>query len=82
MTPVETTVGYHVVKVIDRKPAGTTSFDEAKEALKESAMAQNIEATKEKWLSAKRLKSKIVFSDEFSKASGLQAMKQGESQVK
>lgn len=86
MSPVETTVGYHVVKVIDRKPAGTTSFDEAKEALKESAMAQNIEATKEKWLSAKRLKSKIVFSDEFTKASGLQAPKlgqsKGETQVK
>jgi parvulin-like peptidyl-prolyl isomerase len=29
-TPVKTKFGYHVIKVTDKKPAGTASFDEAK----------------------------------------------------
>ena len=29
-TPVKTQFGYHVIKVTDKKPAGTASFDEAK----------------------------------------------------
>ena len=32
-TPVKTKFGYHVIKVTDKKPAGTASFDEAKQQI-------------------------------------------------
>ena len=32
-TPVKTKFGYHVIKVTEKKPAGTASFDEAKQQI-------------------------------------------------
>jgi peptidyl-prolyl cis-trans isomerase C len=49
---VETQFGYHIIKVTDKKPAGTTSFEEAKKEivnyLKIQKIQQNISALVEK----------------------------------
>jgi len=39
-TPVKTQFGYHVIKVTDKKPAGTASFDEAKAQIMQFLQAQ------------------------------------------
>jgi peptidyl-prolyl cis-trans isomerase C len=39
-TPVKTKFGYHVIKVTDKKPAGTATFDEAKAQILQFLQAQ------------------------------------------
>jgi peptidyl-prolyl cis-trans isomerase C len=39
-TPVKTKFGYHVIKVTDKKPAGTATFDEAKQQIIQFLQAQ------------------------------------------
>lgn len=39
-TPVKTQFGYHVIKVTDKKPSGTQSFDEVKDKLVQFLQAQ------------------------------------------
>jgi peptidyl-prolyl cis-trans isomerase C len=39
-TPVKTKFGYHVIKVTDKKPAGTATFDEAKQQILQFLQAQ------------------------------------------
>ncbi len=39
-TPVKTQFGYHVIKVTDKKPAGTATFDEAKSQIIQFLQAQ------------------------------------------
>lgn len=39
-TPVKTKFGYHVIKVTDKKPAGTATFDEAKAQIMQFLQAQ------------------------------------------
>jgi peptidyl-prolyl cis-trans isomerase C len=39
-TPVKTKFGYHVIKVTDKKPAGTATFDEAKTQIIQFLQAQ------------------------------------------
>ncbi|MBI5174823.1 MAG: peptidyl-prolyl cis-trans isomerase [Candidatus Melainabacteria bacterium] len=76
LTPVETNFGYHVIKLTEKVPAGTFSFDEIKDQLKEKFVAQNMEAAKTRWLVNKRKSAKIVFSDEFRKASSTASVPQ------
>jgi peptidyl-prolyl cis-trans isomerase C len=40
VTPVKTKFGYHVIKVTDKKPAGTATFDEAKAQIIQFLQAQ------------------------------------------
>jgi peptidyl-prolyl cis-trans isomerase C len=40
ITPVKTKFGYHVIKVTDKKPAGTAAFDEAKAQIMQFLQAQ------------------------------------------
>ena len=40
VTPVKTKFGYHVIKVTDKKPAGTATFDEAKAQITQFLQAQ------------------------------------------
>jgi len=40
VTPVKTKFGYHVIKVTDKKPAGTATFDEAKAQIMQFLQAQ------------------------------------------
>ena len=39
-TPVKTQIGYHVIKVTDKKPAGTATFDQAKAQILQFLQAQ------------------------------------------
>ena len=39
-TPVKTKFGYHVIKVTDKKPAGTATYDEAKAQIIQFLQAQ------------------------------------------
>lgn len=39
-TPIKTKFGYHVIKVTDKKPAGTATFDEAKAQIEQFLQAQ------------------------------------------
>jgi peptidyl-prolyl cis-trans isomerase C len=39
-TPVKTKFGFHVIKVTDKKPAGTATFDEAKAQILQFLQAQ------------------------------------------
>ena len=39
-TPVKTQFGYHVIKVTDKKPAGTATFDQAKAQILQFLQAQ------------------------------------------
>ena len=39
-TPVKTKFGYHVIKVTDKKPAGTATFEEAKAQIMQFLQSQ------------------------------------------
>jgi peptidyl-prolyl cis-trans isomerase C len=58
---VETRFGYHIIKVTDRKEAGTTTFDQAKAGLiKQLAQKQQAELTN-KYIDSLKAAAKIVY---------------------
>lgn len=65
--PVETVFGYHVVKLIDRKPAGTFSFEDLKEPLQQQYLTENLETIKNNWLNKKRQEANIKLTEDFQK---------------
>lgn len=58
-TPVKTKFGYHVIKVTDKKPAGTASFDEAKAQILQFLQAQKRRETMKAVMQELRQAAKI-----------------------
>ncbi|MDQ5968027.1 MAG: Peptidylprolyl isomerase [Cyanobacteriota bacterium erpe_2018_sw_39hr_WHONDRS-SW48-000098_B_bin.30] len=66
--PIETIFGYHVVKVLDKKTAGTFTFEELKEPLQQQFIAQHMDKIKNDWLLKRRKEAQIKVTDEFKAA--------------
>lgn len=56
---VETKYGYHIIKVQEKKPAGTVSFDEAKSKIQEYLKSQKIQKGVNDYLEKLRKEAKI-----------------------
>lgn len=61
--PVKTKFGYHIIYVIDRKTAGTESFDKVKNNLKESLTTEKELKVVDDIVNAAKKKAKIEFLD-------------------
>lgn len=66
--PIETVFGFHVVKVLDKKPAGTFTYEELKEPLQQQFVAQNMDLIKNNWLLKRRKEAQIKITDAFKAA--------------
>ncbi len=60
---VKTEFGYHIIKVIDRKKAGVTPFEEVKEQIKKYIAEQNKMETLQKLVESSKSSAKIVYLD-------------------
>jgi peptidyl-prolyl cis-trans isomerase C len=69
---VETPFGYHVIKVTDRKPAGTRSFDEVKDRIRDVIAQERFSKVMTALVAELRAKAKIEILD----TSGQEAAKQ------
>jgi peptidyl-prolyl cis-trans isomerase C len=58
---VETTYGYHIIKVTDHKDANTTSLDKAKPQIKEMLTNQKKQQFAEKYVSKLKADAKITY---------------------
>ncbi len=56
---VETQFGYHLIKLVEKKPAGTRSFDEAKESLQNKLKQEDINKAVESYIESLKQKGKI-----------------------
>jgi peptidyl-prolyl cis-trans isomerase C len=56
---VTTQFGYHVIKVIDRKPAGVVSYDEAAQQIKAGLDGQKKQQHMDAFIDGLKKKSKI-----------------------
>jgi parvulin-like peptidyl-prolyl isomerase len=65
---VHSNLGYHILKVTGRQPAGYVSFAEAKPALNQLIARQQAQKVVNDWLQKKRLLVNIDFSPEFAQA--------------
>lgn len=61
MGPVETKYGFYLIKVEDRKPERTFSFDEVKEVLKKVLEGRKKEERSKEWIASLREKAKIEY---------------------
>ena len=57
--PVRTQFGYHILKVLDRKPAHTAPLDEAREAITEFLKQEKRQKAEAELLAGLRAKAKI-----------------------
>jgi len=60
---VETQFGYHIIKVTDRKDAGTTPFEEAKPALIDGLSKEKRQTAVRQYVQSLREKAKIVYAE-------------------
>ncbi len=58
--PVKSQFGWHIIKVVDHRPAGQPSFDEAKEQVRKQALGKRQSDTFEKLLADLRASGKIT----------------------
>jgi len=56
---IETPVGYFIIKLIDRKPSRSASFDDVKEEIKANLRQQKTDAMLEEWLKKQREQADI-----------------------
>jgi len=56
---VETEFGYHIIKLTDKKPEGTVSFDEAKPRIEQHLKAQKVAEEMSKYIDSLKAKAKI-----------------------
>lgn len=57
--PVKTDYGYHIIKLIDKKPAGQRTFAEAKDEIKQKLLSQKKREEFNKWLEGLKKKATI-----------------------
>lgn len=60
LIPIE--IGFVIVKVTERQPAGTFAFADIKDALKQKLQEPNAKAALERWVNARRKTAKIELS--------------------
>lgn len=60
---VETQFGYHILKITDKKPAGTVELSEARGSISEYLKGQKRTEALKTWLTGLRAKSKIEYAD-------------------
>jgi len=65
---VETSYGFHIVKLTGRENAGVTSFDQVKEQLRNALTRKHAQDVVTKWLANRRKQIKIVLAPEFVQA--------------
>lgn len=63
--PVKTQYGYHIIQVLEVKPAGQQSFAEVKDQIKQALDMQNQRTAFEAWLANVKQNYDIQYSDEF-----------------
>jgi peptidyl-prolyl cis-trans isomerase C len=56
---VETRFGYHLIKLVEKKPAGTRSFDEAKEGLQNKLEQESINEAVKSYIESLKEKGKV-----------------------
>ena len=61
--PVKSQYGWHIIQVEKIIPAGTQTFDQVKDNLKQGLMLEQQRQAFDKWLSATRPQYKIIYSD-------------------
>ena len=73
----ETSRGCHIVRVIERKPAGKKSFEDAQTAIKDQLKKENIKSQVDKYLSEVKKKTPVwtIYDDQ---PGGLEGPKQPE----
>ena len=63
--PVKSSFGYHVIKVTAVKPAGTQTFDEVKEELKQGLGMENQRTAFEAWFEGVKGEYEVIYAAEF-----------------
>jgi parvulin-like peptidyl-prolyl isomerase len=64
---VQTNFGYHIVKLTEKQPAGTRTYEEVKLPLKQYLTQMEIKKAQDLWLEQKRHSAQIALSPECSK---------------
>ncbi|MFQ5720983.1 MAG: peptidylprolyl isomerase [Candidatus Aminicenantales bacterium] len=57
--PIKTELGYHIIKILDKKEARQLEFNEVKEKLKKELEEKFLTETKKEWISQLKAQSKI-----------------------
>jgi peptidyl-prolyl cis-trans isomerase C len=65
---VETSYGFHIVKLTGRENAGVTSFEQVKEQLRNALQQKHEQDVVTKWLADRRKQIKVVLAPEFVQA--------------
>lgn len=63
--PVKTQFGYHIIQVTEVKPAGTQSFEEAKEQIKQQLALENQRTAFEAWFESIKGNYEVIYAEEF-----------------
>lgn len=63
--PVKSSFGYHIIQVTAINPAGTQSFDEAKEQLKQGLALENQRTAFEAWFEGIKGNYEVIYAEEF-----------------
>ncbi|MHB8793377.1 MAG: peptidyl-prolyl cis-trans isomerase [Thermoleophilia bacterium] len=66
--PVKSSFGYHIIKVTAVKPAGTQTFDEVKEELKQGLAMENQRTAFEAWFEGVKGNYEVIYAAEFEPA--------------
>jgi len=61
--PVETRRAYYIIKMVEKKPERTSSFDEVKEGLRKVLEARKMEERSIEWIASLRKKAKIEYRE-------------------
>lgn len=63
--PVKSSFGYHIIRVTAVKPAGTQTFDEVKEELKQGLAMENQRTAFEAWFEGVKGNYEVIYAPEF-----------------
>lgn len=61
---VKTDYGYHIIKVLDKKPARPPNYEESKDKIKEILIDQGVQEKASQWMSDLRNQAKIEYKTE------------------
>ncbi|HUU84250.1 MAG TPA: peptidylprolyl isomerase [Phycisphaerae bacterium] len=61
---VETQFGYHIIKVTDKKDAVTTTLEQATDSIRQQLEAQQIQATRQRYVAELKTTAKIDYPEE------------------